>query len=68
MYYNRFFKTREEAREFQKENGGVLYSNTPKSRTKKNFRAEMAVAFDARREVVDGNATPYCVAWNSTEG
>lgn len=68
MYNNRFFKTREEARDFQKQHGGVLYSNTPKSRTKKAFRAEMAIAFDARMEAVDGNATPYCVAWNEMDG
>lgn len=67
MYNNRFFKTKEEAKASQKEHGGVLYSNTPKSKTKKNFRVEMAVAFEARMEVVDGNVTPYCVAWNSRE-
>lgn len=64
MYNNRFFKTREEAKAFQKENGGAIYSDTPKSKTKRSFCAEMAVAFDARREVVNPNKTPWCVAWN----
>ena len=64
MYNNKFFATREEAKAFQKEHGGVMYSCTPKSRTKKDFRMEMIVAFDARTEVVNPNATPYCVAWN----
>lgn len=64
MYNNKFFKTREEAVAFQRQHGGALYSNTPKSRTKKDYRAEMAVAFDARMELVNPNETPYCVAWN----
>ena len=64
MYNNKFFKTREEAREFQKKNGGALYSYTPKSRTKQNFRAEMIVAFEARQELINLNETPWCVAWN----
>ena len=64
MYNNKFFKTREEAKAFQKEHGGAIYSDTPKSKTKRSFRAEMAVAFDARREFVNPNETPWCVAWN----
>lgn len=64
MYNNKFFKTREEAKAFQKEHGGAMYSYTPRSKTKRDFQCEMAVAFDARMEVVDINKTPYCVAWN----
>lgn len=64
MYNNKFFATKEEAKSFQKEHGGVLYSITPKSKTKRAFRDEMAVAFDARQECVDINKTPYVVAWN----
>lgn len=64
MYYNKFFKTLPEAKAFQKENGGALYSGTPKSKTKKEFMAEKAIAFDARMEIVDASVTPYCVAWN----
>lgn len=63
-YNNKFFKTREEAKQFQKDHGGVLYSYTPKSKTKRAFRTEMVVAFDARQEIVNVNETPYCVAWN----
>lgn len=66
-YNNKFFKMKEEAKEFQKKHGGALYSNTPRSKTKRSFRTEMAVAFDARMEVVDGNKTPYCVAWNEND-
>lgn len=64
MYNNKFFATREEAKAFQKEHGGVIYSATPKSKTKRDFRTEMCIAFDARMEVVNPNETPYCVAWN----
>ena len=63
-YNNRFFKTREEAKAFQKENGGVIYSHVPYSRTKRDFLYEMAVALDARGEIVDKVKTPFCVAWN----
>ena len=64
MYNNKFFKTREEAKVFQKEHGGAIYSCTPHSKTKRDYNAEMTVAFDARREIVDMNKTPWCVAWN----
>lgn len=64
MYNNKFFKTREEAKAFQKEHGGAIYSDTPKSKTKRGFRTEMTVAFDGRMEVVNPNETPWCVAWN----
>ena len=63
-YNNKFFATKEEAQAFQKEHGGVLYSDTPRSKTKRAFQIEKVVAFDARMEVVDGTKTPYCVAWN----
>ena len=65
-YNNQFFRTREEAKEFQATHGGALYSHTPRSRTKREFRAEMSVAFDARGEVININETPWCVAWNET--
>lgn len=64
MYNNKFFRTREEAKAFQKEHGGAMYSATPKSKTKRYFLDEMRVAFDARLECVNPNETPYCVAWN----
>ena len=64
MYNNKFFRTREEAKSFQQEHGGAIYSCTPRSKTKRDYNAEMTVAFDARREIVDMNKTPWCVAWN----
>lgn len=65
-YNNRFFATKEEALAFRKQHGGRLISLSPKSRkeTRMDFQAEMAVAWDARGEVIDKEATPYCVAWN----
>ena len=63
-YNNRFFSTKDEAKAFQKKHGGAMYSSTPRSRTKKDFQVEMAVALDARAEVIDPDKTPYCVAWN----
>ena len=66
MYNNRFFATAQEAKTFKKQHGGVLLHITPRSRleTRRSFAAEMAVAYDARGEVVDKDKTPYCVAWN----
>ena len=65
-YNNRFFATEQDAKAFKKQHGGVLIHITPRSRmeTRRNFAAEMAVAYDARGEVVDKDKTPYCVAWN----
>lgn len=70
MYNNRFFATEQEAKAFKKQHGGVLIHVTPRSRleTRRNFSAEMAVAYDARGEVVDKEKTPYCVAWNERRG
>ncbi len=64
MYHNKFFKTLEDARAFQRIHGGALYSNAPRSRTKQDYKAEMAVALDARQEVVNPEETPFVVAWN----
>lgn len=65
-FNNKFFGTKEEAIAFQKQHGGVFYAITPRSRaeTKRNFQAEMAVAWDARGERIDPEKTPFCVAWN----
>lgn len=65
-YNNRFFKTEQEAKAFQKEHGGHMLHITPRSHreTRQAFAAEMAVAYDARGVVVDKDKTPYCVAWN----
>ena len=66
MYNNKFFATREEAKAFQKEHGGVLIALTPRchKETRLSFMAEMQVAADARGEIVDPAKTPFCVAWN----
>ena len=66
MYNNRFFATEQEAKTFKKQHGGALLHITPRSRleTRRNFAAEMAIALDARGEIVDKDKTPYCVAWN----
>ena len=66
-YNNKFFATEEEAKSFRKQRkSGVLLHLTPRSRTEtmRNFYAEMSVAWDARREEVDPEKTPWCVAWN----
>ena len=66
-YNNRFFETEEEAKAFRKQHKcGAILHLTPRSRstTKRDFYAEMAVAWDARREEVDPVKTPWCVAWN----
>ena len=66
-YHNKFFATRAEAAAFQREHGGAIYSDTPRSRTKREFHIEIAIAFDARREIISASATPWCVAWNEYE-
>lgn len=69
-YNNRFFKTEEEAKAFRKaRKGGVILHLTPRSRreTRRDFYAEMAVAWDARREEIDPNVTPWCIAWNERD-
>ena len=60
MRYNgRWFKTEEEAKAFQKEHGGALYKNTPRSRTKRDHEiASMTFGFDP-------DEYPYSVNWNS---
>lgn len=66
MYNNKFFATKEEAKDFQKSHGGVLMHYTAQMRKEKklDFLAEIAVALDARGEVIDKEKTPFCVAWN----
>lgn len=66
-YNNRFFKTKEEAVAFQKQHGGAIYSNAPRSRSKTDYHVETMVAWDARHEVIDPNLMPWCVAWNESE-
>ena len=66
-FNNKFFATKEEAKEFQKEFGGVMYSYVPRSRTKHSFDVEWATAWNRRMEVVDPAVTPWCVAWNEHE-
>jgi hypothetical protein len=65
-YNNKFFSTESEAKAFQKSHGGRLIALKPNSRkaTRGEFACEMMVAFDARGEVIDKDATPFCVAWN----
>ena len=62
LYAHEFFRTKEEARAFQRERGGgALYSNLPGSRTRKAYTAEacMAELTEKQRE-----EKPFCVAWN----
>lgn len=62
MYYNRFFKTEEEAKAFQKEQGfGVLYKYTKGSRTKDRYLVEAAM-MGKSMEFVEEH--PFVVAWN----
>ena len=50
----------QEAQKFQKSNGGVLYKNIPRSRTKKDhLYAGMVFGFDTEKY-------PFSVNWNET--
>ena len=63
MYMNKFFRTKEEAVSFQKEQGfGALYSNEKGSRTKGNYNVAVVVVRDEFQK-----EHPFCVAWNHQE-
>lgn len=58
MYRCKWFKTEEAAKKYQKENRGVLYKNTPRSRTRKDhLYAGMVFGFNPE-------VFPYSVNWN----
>lgn len=62
IYRNQFFKTKEEAKAFQKEKGfGALYSNEKGSRTKKDYKAELAILGRFDEKFIA--EYPYVVAW-----
>ena len=48
MYCNKFFKTEDEAKAFQKSHGGGLYKNVKRSRTRESYRNGYAGRLDAR--------------------
>jgi hypothetical protein len=57
LYRGAWFKTEEEAKAFLKKNGGVLYKNVPRSRTKTDHQIAGAMfGFDA-------NEYKYSVNW-----
>ena len=61
-YCNKFFKTEEQAKAFKKERGyGVLYKNTPHSRTKKEYEAEADMMRVSQKE---REKHPFVVAWD----
>ena len=50
MYYGNWFKDEQDAKNFQKEHGGILCKNTPRSRTKKDhFDNAMMFGFDPEK-------------------
>lgn len=64
MYYNRFFATETEAKQFQNQQGfGDLYKNTPRSKTKRYYRTE-ALMMGHNPEGDYCKNHPYVIAWN----
>ena len=64
MYMHKFFKTKEEAKAFQKKEGyGVLYSNAPRSRTKRDYMIEHDMAKGEGLGITP-ESHPFVVAWN----
>ena len=61
MYCNKFFETREDALKFRKEHGGVLYSNTTRSKTKDAYMVEARMMGKTEEF---RNKHPFVVAWN----
>lgn len=65
MYCNKFFKTEDEAKAFQKSHGGALYKNVKRSHTRESYRVEAAMAVQGGwMHGTDLDAHPYCVTWN----
>lgn len=62
MYMAKWFKRLEDAKEFQKEHGGALYKNVPRSRTKQDHKIT-AVMMGFNPEEF-----PYSVNWNEPKG
>lgn len=66
MYRFAFFETKEKAKEFQKTNGGALYSNTKGSRTKRDYAVQRAMMQDVNWLTDDFyEQHPFVVAWNA---
>ena len=63
-YCHRFFRTREEAMRFQRENGGALYVK-PVKRTVSRYHDE---AYMVGMTQEDMKQLPFCVAWNEQIG
>lgn len=61
LYAHKFFKTKEDAKAFQKKHGGALYSNAPGSRTKRDYLTEAAMAEMTEKQREE---RPFCVARN----
>ena len=65
MYRFAFFETKEQARAFQKQNGGAIYSNTKGSRTKTDYAYQRMMMQEVNwlpDEFYDEH--PFVVAWN----
>lgn len=66
IYKNQFFKTKEEAKAFQKERGyGALYSNVKGSRTKRDYATELAILCPAD-PLKFSQEYPFVIAWTQT--
>ena len=65
IFKNQFFKTKEDAKKFQKEHGGAFYSNDKNSRTKKEYRTELAILCPPDSEQFSKDY-PFVIAWTET--
>lgn len=65
IYAHKFFDTKKGAKAFQKEHGGVFYSNAPRSHTKQDYLVEAAMAGMTEEQRKN---RPFCVAWNTICG
>lgn len=62
MYMAKWFTNEEDAKKFQKEHGGTLYKNVPRSRTKRDHLVTAAMmGFDPVK-------FPYSVNWTMPKG
>ena len=66
-YCRKFFATKEDAEQFKKEHGGVLYEKARKVKKgygPNNYTVEASIAGMSEAQRAE---LPYCVAWNEKD-
>lgn len=64
MYMSAFFKTLDDANEFRKKNGGIIYKFTARVNKVTGMNDYKIEAFMRGMSEDEMQEKPYCVAWN----